>query len=238
MNAAMYKALSGAIVQMRRLDIVSQDLANVNTAGYKGERLAFREILAEPSRRGERMGGLAVVNEQRTDLSMGALQYTGNPFDLAIEGEGFFAIQTPQGVRYTRQGTFTRSSDGTVVTPLGSPLLGEGGPIRIEGKKMDVTPEGAVLSDGAEVDKLQIVRFANPRRLTREGNSLFRAPEEEAQADPASRVLQGNSEQANVNPIAAMVTMITVQRQFEAYERAMKTMDDVTERLISEAARV
>ena len=238
MNAAMYKALSGAIVQMRRLDIVSQNLANVNTAGYKGERLAFREILAGPSHRRERMNGLAVVNEQRTDLSMGTLQYTGNPFDLAVEGEGFFAIQTPQGVRYTRQGTFTRSSDGTVVTPLGSPLLGEGGPIRIDGEKMDVTPEGAVLSDGAEVDKLQIVRFADPRRLTREGNSLFRAPEEATQADPASRVLQGNSEQANVNPIAAMVTMITVQRQFEAYERAMKTMDSVTERLISEGARV
>ncbi|MBI3300673.1 MAG: flagellar hook basal-body protein, partial [Deltaproteobacteria bacterium] len=126
MNAAMYKALSGAIVQMRRLEVVSQNLANVNTSGYKGDRLAFREVLAEPSRHKERMGGLAIVNEQRADLSGGEIQQTGNPFDLAIEGDGFFAVQTPRGVRYTRQGTFALSATGTVVTPLGEPLLGEG----------------------------------------------------------------------------------------------------------------
>jgi flagellar basal-body rod protein FlgG len=238
MNAAMYKALSGAIVQMRRLEVVSQDLANVNTAGYKGERLAFREILTDSPFRGQRLGGLAVVTEQRTDLSRGALQRSGNPFDLAIEGEGFFAIETPQGVRYTRQGLFVRSSDGTVVTPLGNPLLGEGGPIRIDGTKMEVTPEGMVLSDGVEVDKLRVVRFADPRRLTREGNSLFRVPEEAVEGDATSRVLQGSLEQANVNPIEALVTLITVQRQFEAYERAMRTMDAVTERIVNEAARV
>lgn len=238
MNAAMYKALSGAVVQMRRLEVVSQDLANVNTSGYKGERLAFREILAEPFNRMERTGGLAVVGEQRTDLSLGQLQHTGNPFDLAIEGEGFFAIQTPQGVRYTRQGTFSRSSDGTIVTPMGNPLLGEAGPIRIEGKKMDVTPEGVVLSDGTEVGTLQVVRFDNPRLLTKEGYSLFRAADGAVQTDSTAHILQGSLEQANVNPIEAMATMITVQRQFEAYERAMRTIDAVTERMLQEGARV
>jgi flagellar basal-body rod protein FlgG len=238
MNTAMYKALSGAIVQMRRLEVVSQNLANVHTAGYKGERLAFREVLSDPSQRKERMGGLVVVNEQHMDFSSGEIQHTGNPFDLAIQGEGFFAVQTPRGIRYTRQGTFSLSPNRTVVTHLGEPLLGESGPIRVEGKKVDVTAEGVVLADGEEIDRLRLVRFADPRRLTREGHSFFRAPEGEAQPASDVHVLQGSLEQANVNPIEAMVTLITIQRQFEAYERAMRTMDSATERLMNEAARV
>lgn len=245
MDAAMYRALSGAVAQMRQLEVVSQNLANLNTSGYKGERLAFTEILAQTSQQRERMGGMVAVGEQRTDFSQGGLQQTGNPFDLAIEGEGFFVIDTPRGVRYTRQGTFTLSSDSTVVTPLGDPLLGEAGPIRVVGEEMEVTPEGAVLSGGAEIDRIQVVRFADSFRLTREGQSLFRAPEGETQAASAPstplrtgfRVLQGSLEQANVNPIEAMVTLITVQRKFEAYERALRMMDAATEKMITDGAR-
>jgi flagellar basal-body rod protein FlgG len=186
----------------------------------------------------ERMGGMVAVGEQRIDFSQGELQQTGNPFDLALDGEGFFVINTPRGVRYTRQGTFTLSPDGTVMTPLGDPLLGEAGPIRVVGEEIEVTPEGAVLSDGAEVDRIRIVHFANSLRLTREGQSLFRAPEGEAQAASNFRVLQGSLEQANVNPIEAMVTLITVQRQFEAYEQALRTMEAATEKMITDGARV
>ena len=255
MNAAMYKVLSGAMAQMRRLEVVSQNLANLNTSGYKGESLAFTEILAGASsstmpRSGgeeERMGGMVVVGEQRIDFSQGELQQTGNPFDLAIQGEGFFVIDTARGVRYTRQGTFTLSPNGTVVTPLGDSLLGESGPIRMVGEKMEVTPEGGVLLDGAEADRIRVVRFANLLRLTREGQSLFRAPEgeaPEAASDPSTelrtgfRVLQGSLEQANVNPIEAMVTLITVQRQFEAYERALRTMDAAAEKMTMDGARI
>jgi len=238
MNAAMYKALSGAIVQMRRLEFVSQDLANVNTAGYKGDRLVFREILTGPSPREQRGGGQVAVTEQRADLSRGDFHYTGNPFDLAIQGDGFFAVQTTRGVRYTRQGTFSLSANNTVVTPAGEPLLGERGAIRLDGRKMEVTPEGTVLSDGNEVDKLKVVQFADPRHLAREGYTFFRVPDDEVQAASHSQVLQGNVEQANVNPIEAMVTLIDVQRQFEAYERAMRTMDSATEKVVNEVARI
>jgi flagellar basal-body rod protein FlgG len=238
MNAAMYKALSGAIVQMRRLESVSQDLANVNTAGYKGERLVFREILADPTQRQSRAGGQVAVTEQRTDLSNGEFRATNNPFDLAIHGDGFFAIQTSRGVRYTRQGTFSLSANNTVVTPAGEPVLGEGGPVRLTGAKMDVTADGTVLSDGKEVDKLKVVRFADPTRLVREGATVFRAPDGEAQPAANSQVLQGNLEQANVNPIETMVTLIDLQRQFDAYERAMRTMDSVTEKVVNQAAQV
>jgi flagellar basal-body rod protein FlgG len=238
MNAAMYKALSGAIVQMRRLEVIAQNLANVNTSGYKGEHLAFGEVLVGAFGQKEQMGGMVVVGEQRVDFSQGELQQTGNPLDLAIEGEGFFVLDTPRGVRYTRQGTFTLSSDGTVVTPLGDPLLGAAGPIRVEGKEVKVTPEGTVLSDGVEIERIRVVRFANPLQLAKEGHSLFRAPESDAQAASAFRVLQGNLEQANVDSIGALVALITVQRQFEAYERALRSMDAATEKMLTEGARI
>jgi flagellar basal-body rod protein FlgG len=238
MNAAMYKALSGALVQTRRLELVTQDLANVNTAGYKGERIVFREVLEAPPKPDERIGGQVVVTEQRTDFSNGNLRPTGNPLDLALMGEGFFAVQTAAGVRYTRQGAFSLSVNKTVVTPAGEAVLGESGPIRVDGDKVDITADGDVLVDGEEVDRLKIVRAEDPRRLVREGQTFFRAEDADVQPATAVQVVQGSLEEANVNPIESMVTLIDLQRQFEAYERAMRTMDSVTEKVVDQAGRL
>ncbi len=249
MDAAMYKALSGAIVQMRRLEGAAQDLANLNTSGYKGEKLAFTEVLApalevHPGR--GRIGGLVAVAEQRWDFSQGSLRTTGNPLDLALEGEGFFVVQTPQGLRYTRQGVFTLSSEGRVVTPRGYPLMGRLGPLTVTGKRVEVNPEGAVRVDGEEVDRIRVARFSDFRVLVREGESLFRAPEDQAQLlselpedlQGSTRVLQGHLEEANVNPIEIMVHLITLQRHFEAYERAMRLMDSATQRMLSDGVQI
>jgi flagellar basal-body rod protein FlgF len=238
MNAAMYKALSGALVQTRRLELVTQDLANVNTAGYKGERIVFREVLESPLKPDERIGGQVVVTEQRTDFSNGNLRSTGNPLDLALMGEGFFAVQTAAGVRYTRQGAFSLSVNNTVVTPAGEAVLGESGPIRVDGDKVDITTDGAVLVDGEEVDRLKIVQAEDPRRLVREGQTFFRAEDVDVQPATAVQVVQGSLEEANVNPIESMVALIDLQRQFEAYERAIRTMDSVTEKVVDEAGRL
>jgi flagellar basal-body rod protein FlgF len=238
MNAAMYKALSGAIAQTRRLEVVTQDLANTNTAGYKGERLVFREVLEAPTKPEERIGGQVTVIEQRTDFSSGSPRHTGNPLDLAILGEGLFAVQTSHGVRYTRQGTFHLSADNTLMMPSGEPLLGEGGPIRVEGSKVDVTADGVVLVDGEEVDRLKIVRAQDPRRLVREGNTFFRIGEDEMEAVKDIQVEQGSLEEANVNPIESMVALIDISRQFEAYERAMRTIDGATEKAVNEAGKL
>jgi flagellar basal-body rod protein FlgG len=237
MNAAMYKALSGALVQTRRLELVTQDLANVNTAGYKGERLVFREVLEAPPKPDERIGGQVVVTEQRTDFSNGNLRPTGNPLDLALMGEGFFSVQTAAGVRYTRQGAFSLSVNNTIVTPAGEAVLGKSGPIRVDGDKVDITADGAVLVDGEEVDRLKIVRAEDPRRLVRQGQTLFRAGDADVQPAEA-HVVQGGLEEANVNPIESMVALIDLQRQFEAYERAMRTMDSVTEKVVDQTGRL
>jgi len=239
MNTAMYKAVSGSVAQMRRLEVAMQNLANMNTSGFKGQRVAFGELLAASEQGEDRAGGLVAIAEQRTDFTQGELQQTGNQFDLAIDGEGFFVIATPRGPRYTRQGTFTLSSDGTVVNSFGEPVLGDGGPIRIAGKKMEVTPEGIVRSEEGEAGRLQVVRFADPLTLTKEGRGLYRAPDG-AQPQPAGevRVLQGSIEQSNVNAVDAMVGLIAIHRQFEAYGKALQMMDAVTGKMIAEGAKL
>ena len=244
MDAAMYKALSGAIVQMRKLEVASQDLANVNTSGYKGQRLAFNEVLAARLPAETRSGGFVAVGDQRTDFLQGHLQGTGNPFHLAVEGEGYFVVATPRGERYTRSGGFTLSADGTVVTPQGEPLMGEGGPIQVPEGRMIVgldgtvqSANGEVRSENDEVGKLRIVRFLDNRRVVKEGANLLRADAANVEDVATPRVAQGSLEQSNVSPIDSMVSMITIQRQFEAYERAMKLMDGATEKMIADAGR-
>jgi flagellar basal-body rod protein FlgF len=237
MDAAMYKALSGAIAQIRKLEVASQDLANINTSGYKGQRLAFNEVLAARLPAGTRSGGFVAVGDQRTNFLQGELQGTGNPFHLAIDGEGYFVVETLRGERYTRNGGFTLSADGTLITPQGEPLMGEGGPIQMTGGKMEIGVDGTVHSENGEVDKLRIVRFLDGRQMAKEGANLFRSGAANIEDIAMPRVTQGNLERSNVSPIDSMVSMITIQRQFEAYERAMKLMDGATQKMIADAGR-
>lgn len=237
MDAAMYKALSGAVVQMRRLDVTAQDLANANTAGYKGDRLAFSEILAGRAPAEDRPGGWVAVGDQRTLFGQGGIQTTGNPLNLALEGEGFFVVQTARGERYTRNGGFTLNAEGTVITAQGDPLLGEGGPLQITGEKIEVAGDGTVKSAQGEVGRIRIVRFTDGDRVAKEGANLLRAAPANVAEATGVRVIQGSLEQSNVSPIDGMVSLISINRQFEAYERAMKLMDSASERMIADAGR-
>lgn len=237
MDAAMYKALSGAVAQMRHLEVASQDLANANTAGYKNQRLAFSEVLARGLPADDRPGGMVAVANQRTELGQGQVYTTGNPFDLALEGDGFFVIQTGRGERYTRNGGFTLKSDGSLTTSTGDPVLGDGGPLQITGGKIEVAVDGTVRSEQGEIGKIRIVKFVDPRQVSKEGANLFLTAPSNVEVSSATRVVQGAIEQSNVSPINGMVSLITINRQFEAYERAMKLMDSVTEKAISEAVR-
>jgi flagellar basal-body rod protein FlgF len=237
MDAAMYKALSGAVAQMRQLDVGAQDLANVNTSGYKRQRLSFSEVLARRLPADDRPGGLVAVAGQRMHMGQGALHASGNPFDLAIDGEGFFAVQTSRGERYTRNGEFTRKADGTLITSSGDAVLGEGGPLQVSGAKFEVASDGTVRSEEGEAGKLKIVRFIDPRQAVKEGANLFIMDPANVQAADNARIVQGSLEQSNMSPIDGMISLITVHRLFESYERAMKLMDSATQRMISEASR-
>ena len=232
----MYKALSGAVVQMRRLEIAAQDLANVNTSGYKGQRLAFNEVLASRLGGAERSGGFVAVGEMRTNLAPGEIQGTGSSFHLALEGDGYFVLQTPRGERYTRHGSFTMAPDGTVITPQGDALLSESGPFQTTGK-MEIAGDGTITSNEGEVGKLRIVRFVNPLELVKEGANLFRTDPANVRETSAVRVSQGSLEQSNVSTVDNMTALIAINRQFEAYQRVMKLMDAATDKMITEGAR-
>ena len=245
MNAAMYKAVSGSVAQMRRLDVATQNLANLKTPAFKGQHLAFGEMFASlpPA---DPTGGSVAIAEHRINFSQGEIQHTGNAFDLALDGEGFFVVKSRTGPRYTREGTFTLAADGTLVNSSGEPMLGVGGPvtepgmpIRISGNKVEVTPEGVVRTEQGEMGRLKVVRFADSRVLTKEARGIYRAQETiKPEAAQEYRVLQGSVEQSNVNPIDAMVALITIHREFEAYSKVMQMMDGATARMLSEGARL
>ena len=237
MDAAMYKALSGAVAQMRRLEAASQDMANVNTSGYKGERLAFSEVLAKRLPADDRPGGLVALGDQRVQFGPGEVHGTGNPFNLTVEGDGFFVVQTARGERYTRNGSFTMKADGTVITSQGDAVLGQGGPIQLTGATMEVGGDGTVRSGDNEVGKLRLARFTDGRKAVKEGANLFRSEPANITDATDLRVVQGSLEQSNVSPVDSMIALIAINRQFEAYERAMKMMDSMTEKMLNDSAR-
>jgi flagellar basal-body rod protein FlgF len=238
MDAAIYKALSGSMAQMHRLEVASQDLANVNTAGYKGQRLSFSEVLAKRLPADDRPGGSVAVGAQRTNLGPGVLQGTGNPFHLAIEGDGFFVVQTARGERYTRNGGLTLKADGTVITAAGDAVLGDGGPLQLSGGgNFEVGGDGTVRSNNNEIGKLRMVRFVDGAKAVKEGANLFRSDASNIGAAAGARIVQGNLEQSNVSPIDSMVALISINRLFESYERAMKLMDSMTEKMIADSSR-
>ena len=238
MQESSYSAVFGAMTQQHRLDTIANNLANVNTTGFKADKLSFRDtfrryahdlldpnttlrdkvpwpqgnVLAQPR-----------ISEQVIDLSQGAMKSTGNPLDLAIAGDGFFRVQTPEGEFLTRQGVYHRSSEGFIVDGHGNQLLGEGGPLQIpEGGDILIDAEGQVTVGGEAIDVISLVRVEDPRDLEKIGHSLLRM-KDGAQAQPVpdeeSTVEQGFLEAANVEVVSEMVNMIEALRAFEAYQK-------------------
>lgn len=253
MQDSSYSAVFGALTQQHRLDSIANNLANVNTTGFKSEKLAFRDtfrryahdmidpnttlndkvpwpqpnLLAQPR-----------ISESVIDMSQGPMKSTGNPLDLAIAGDGFFRVQTPEGEFLTRQGVYHRSAEGFVVDAHGNQLLGQGGPLQIpEAGTVLVDADGGFAVDGEIVDIIDLVRVEDPRVLEKVGNSLLRIrPGADAQALPAedSTVEQGFLEAANVNVVSEMVNMIEAMRAFEAYQKMISGSFEQDKKAIAE----
>lgn len=258
MNSGMYSALSGNLAAMKRLDIIASNLANAATSGFKQDRLAFESVLAgsqNPPRVPPGQTADPVLLQERllTDYSPGALVQTGNHMDLALQGDGFFAVRTPDGVAFTRQGSFRLTSDGTLVTVEGYPVLSkagerpeEGQPIRIDlaaqegGKKPVVDAQGNITLNGEPVATVALFDFAKPYQLRKMAGTLF-MPEGGAApqvASPLTSVAQGALEQSNVNTIAEMVQMVEASRFFESCQRVVRSYDDMAAKVINDLARV
>ncbi len=214
---------------MRQQERVANNLANAGTVGYKRDR-AFTEALQE------RIDDDGAPRSDRAatpfaDLAQGALEQTGNPLDLALDGEGFFVLtdEASGSARYTRSGRFVLSADGTLRTPQGLAVAGEAGPIQVprNATAIEVDRTGALRADGQEVGRLRVVTFADAGQLRRLDGAAFEAGAIEPEEAPAPTVLQGYVEESNVEPVREMTDMIAQFRLFESQQKTLQSTDQL-----------
>ena len=243
MYKGIYIALSGATLKQAQMDIISQNLANVNTIGYKRDKISFQEYLvSQMNGRTENPDGrtMSYFGTVTTDQAPGNVVHTGNDFDIAIEGEGFLCLENGE---YTRRGDLHLDSDGYIVNQRGIRVLGTGGPIQITDEgKVSINSEGEISVKTAEtelavVDTIKVVIFSDASKLSKSGEDAFKAGEEEGQATTAA-VKQGYIEKSNVDAVKEMVQMITALREFETYQKAIHSFDESIARVLDEMAKI
>ncbi|BBB91537.1 MAG TPA: flagellar basal-body rod protein FlgF [Methylomusa anaerophila] len=252
MIRGIYTSASGMMAETVRTDTISNNLANGNTAGYKKDvaiNKDFASILTmriENEESDPNIGGMGVgvvTDKIVTVHNPGSIQPTGNTFDLAINGKGYFAVETPAGIRYTRNGSFTRSNRGELVTMDGYRVLGQNGPVQINTgdqnvSKISVDGTGRISVDGAEVDRLRLVDFADDQQLGKEGASLFLAGPNAVEQAATGQVSQGYLESSNVNPISEMVNLISAYRAYEINAKTVQAHDQLMDKAVNDVARV
>ncbi len=239
----MLEAVRGCLKEELRMDVIANNLANASVPGFKKDRVSFQNLLIQQSMGAQQVN--APVNRNSLvhvapDLSQGDLRFTGNMLDFAINGMGFFKVMTPNGIRYTRKGNFTVDATGNLITQEGYQVLGKGGTLNVMNKQVEVDDRGRVLVDGSELDQLDIVSFGDGARLVKEGKGLFRKdPGINEEPFPAeSAVRQGYLENSNVNIAEEMVEMIHSLRAFESYQRAIKVLEHLDNKVTNEVARL
>jgi flagellar basal-body rod protein FlgG len=278
----LYTGASGMNAQQIRLDAISNNLANVDTDGYKRDEAVHKSFASLLLRRLNDDGvalnpfgssDLAPVvgkigtgvenNELFTEFEQGALKSTDNDFDLALDGKGFFAIQTPSGERYSRSGAFVLGKEGFLETKDGYPVLGEKGPIQVKANNFKVDKDGNVFvnmnyqsdpfalvgreqndwANTQKLDTIKIVEFPKDRFIAKQGDSLWRSTELSGDAKIMTqgtrpKVIQGFVEASNVNPVLEMVRMIEVNRAYEANQKTIQAEDSMLGKLINETAKI
>ena len=244
MISGLYTLASGMVTQVARYEILANNLANSDTPGFKAD-----QILVEPLTPGPDLT-LPVFFPQTfppsnvrvarhfTDYSQGYVRNTERPLDVALTGPGFFVVDTPDGERYTRAGNFTVDREGSLVTPSGHRVLGQGGPLQLRQGQVAINGQGQILENGQVVGTLRIVDFPRPYDLTKEAQQLFRP------SDPAvvpqeiqGTVVGGHLESSNVGIVESMVTLIDTLRTFETYQKMIQSMDETVKQAANELGR-
>jgi flagellar basal-body rod protein FlgF len=235
--------LSRQMGLQRQMDVVANNIANLNTAGFKAEQLLFEEYKMPVAKdRDFPMldQRLSYTEDWATihDMSSGAQITTGNPLDVALEGEGFLTVETAEGERYTRSGALAIDASGMLVDMQGNPVMGENGPIQFTAADtgISITADGTVATDQGSKGRLKIVEFADPQAATREGNNLWAA--NDAQPATQTRVVQGAIEKSNVSGISEMTEMIRVQRAYESAASMQEKQDEMRRNAIQRLAQV
>jgi len=214
MRSDLYAALSGAQSAWRQVEVVSNNLANASTTGFREQRISFEEVARH-----------ARVATVRPDMSDGELKIDGDPAHLALRGDAFFSLEDGS---YTRDGAFVIAGDGSLVTKEGTPVLGESGAVRLEpGESFTVSSEGEVIgARSGSVGRLQLIRVENPTPM---GNNRWSGNGEPATGEVS--VVQGALEGSNADPVRGMVELLEASRYFEMQQKAMTTSDEMRSRL-------
>jgi flagellar basal-body rod protein FlgF/flagellar basal-body rod protein FlgG len=227
MDSGYYAAMTGLVARTQALDTAAANLANAQTPGYRAEREYFRSALLGPdaqnSQLGDTVNNFGMLGGDRLDMSQGALTATGNPLDLAIEGEGLFQVQTANGLRYTRDGAFHRSQTGQLVTQAGESVLSPTGQIiQIPPGEVSVGADGVVSVAGGAVSTVGVFTFPTGSQMTPEGANRYIAPQGVAPLlSKNSEIHQGSIESANQDVIQGSLDMIVMQRQAEMMQKAL-----------------
>lgn len=241
MDSISISAASGMRSRMESLDLLANNLANTETGGYKADR-EFYSIYTSAEASADAQNNVAtlpVVEKQWTDLSPGDLRNTWNPLDLAVNGDGLFAIQTARGVRYTRNGNFRLSPAGTLTTADGNAVQSRTGtPIALDqALPVDVLPDGTVQQAGNAVGQILMASF-DPGNLAKEGANYFVAAQGAISKPVTGAVVQGKLEQSNVGVAESAVRLVAITRQFEMLQKAAGIGNDLSKKAIEEVARV
>ena len=262
MHEGLIIAASGGVKQQLKMDVLANNLANLNNAGFKSDGLVFREIyppfdedssadasknaLLPPNDSNENVAYVA-VDTIYTDHSQGILHRTDNPLDLALEGDGYFEVNTPQGIRYTRNGNFRLDTGKFLVTQDGNFVLDSNEQkMKIEdnGGLIDIGPDGTITvgkgMGNEQAGKIRLVKFEDPQVLAKEGNGLYKIMDNKIKplVTDKIQVKQGVLEQSNVNTIEEMTKMITAIRGFEAYQKVIQTIDEADDQAVNSIGRV
>ncbi len=240
MIRGIYNSSSAMQYLQEKMDIVSNNLANTDTKGFKRSGVAFNQLMvAEQAKQRNQIkdplpGGEIISYIENTQ---GPIKQTNNPLNMAIQGDGYFAVQTPEGKAWTRDGAFSMDSMGYIVTMNGDYLMGENGPIQINGKKFSISDQGDVMVDGQVINKVMIENF-NLKQVVQTGNNLLKAKNIDIDYEQASfLVKQGYLESSNVSIVKEMVDMIAINRQYQANEKAIKTNDEALNKAVNNIAR-
>jgi flagellar basal-body rod protein FlgF len=243
MGSGYYAAYTALAARMDALDVVANNLANVSTVGYRGQNEFYDAVTAsaEPqalSPLNVAINDYGVLGGTSIDFAQGNLQQTGNTLDLAVKGPGFFVVQTPNGVRYTRDGAFHVSAAGQLVNEHGDAVLDPKNlPVQVPLGAISITPDGTVSVDGAVAGQVQLAEFASEERLQPEGNANFIAPAGAAKPAQNSTVASGMLESSNLNAIQETVSLLVLQRHADMMEKALSIfLDDFNRTAVQQLA--
>jgi flagellar basal-body rod protein FlgF len=256
MNRGIYPILSGALAHERRMQVFANNMANINTAGFKQDEQSFQaifprmktalppigqpaslaqQILARPFGPTER--AFAAPHAVKTTFESGRVRLTGNPLDMAIQGPGFFEVKTPQGTRYTRNGMLSLDNQRRLVTSTGFPVMGTKGEIKIPVGKLELSTDGQIKVEGNPVATLKIVEFPDAHMPVKSTDGLF-ASDTKGTVAKTPQVQSGHVEESNVNSLGEMVKMIEGMRSYESAQKLIQTLDHMAEVAIQDVGRV